>query len=499
MTDIKAGDFVKWAKSGGTAKGKVISVHSNSTVPHTNPRVQGTPEDPAVKVQVHEKAEEGGYHPTRKHVAVPSSALLRIDPLPPPKGSNPAMAFPPGANGGGVPAIGAASGMRRAGTEHRATPIEVRDASVVQDDGTTLYQFWARVVGYDLEDTYGTDFRMGVFKSYLDSHPNRPTLCFGHGGSFAGIGAVLGHRVDWREDATGCDVLFAFDDFDAVPNAKQAWAQLMSGTFDSFSVGFIRREDSVAADGGVVSILQADLPEVSIVIEPSNPGTGLLAMSGQRSTPADAAASVLMRYAEGAIDLADAMVEMRDMLAHPTLPDPPTGDDINQAAANVDACLDSVALYIGQDDADPAQTAALVTAAQAAADTLLGLLGVPDPDDLDGERSARRTEARAGNPFAKDAADKPTTGKDAPITKGAFVKGPGVSGIGTVTSDPMMGTVSVKGDDGKVVDDVKTKALSVVSADDKKAADDKAKADAKRASDEIEARDALELVEGFGI
>lgn len=493
---VQAGDSVKWAKSGGVAKGKVVSVHANSTVPHTNPKVHGTPENPAVKVNVHTKNEDGSFSPTKAYVAVAADQLTSIDSLPGPAKASDNVAHMPG---------------RGRGIDHRmVSNLEIRDASTTADDGTVTYQFWARIVGYNMEDTYGTDFLQGVFNDYLNSHTNRPTLLYGHGGSFGGIGAVLGHRSDWREDASGCDILFTFDDFDAVPNARQAWAQLMSGTFDSFSVGFIRRAERVDEDGGCVHIVTADLPETSIVIEPSNPGTGVLAMSGQRGSVADQVAQILIRYSQGECDLADAMTEARDVLAHPDggtgdqAPPAASDDNVKQLAANVDAAIDAVRAEITNPTSDDSsQAGALVDLATAASDALLDSLGVDDPDDPDDDgareseraeiRDERRSEARKGNPFAAGG-DKPATGKGAAITKGTFVKGPGVNGVGTVTSDPMMGTVSVKGADGKVVDDVKTKPLSVVSADDKKKADDAASE--KKSAEEAEMREALALVEG---
>ena len=574
---VTTGDHVKWVRSGGKAVGVIKSVHTASTVPDTSPRVQGTVDDPACKVQVYSKTENGDYVPTKNHTAVKASHLTKIEPLPAPKGS--AMGYPPAANGGPMPSIGFASGMRnRNGVEHRGEPVEIRDASEIRADGSTAFQFWARIVGYNREDTYGTEFRQGVFNDYLKSHPNRPTLLYGHGGGISGIGSVLGHRIDWREDATGCDILFGFDDFDAVPNAKQAWSQLMSGTFDSFSVGFIRRADQQTGDGGVTSIITADLPEVSIVIEPSNPGTGVLAMSGTRSTPADAAAGILVRYAEGQLDLPDAMVEMRDTLMHPNTT--PPSPQVAKAASDIDAAIDSLVAYCNSDSVDPEQVKALASAAESLCDCLLDALGIDDPDDGDlegrmagyddetrdaimewrgrynadelkamlakGEAMANakgdpsfpiadsgdlgnaiqavglgakngdairlyitkratalgleakipdtwgtdgslKAEGRSGNPFAKDAVERPTSGKDAPISKGSKVTGSGVSGTGTVQGDPMMGKVMVKGDDGKTTE-CTVKSLSVVSADD-----------AKRANDELEVRDALALLDEIGI
>lgn len=54
VEDIKSGTLVKWSSSGGTAYGKVVSVVTNGTAQAepTGPSMDGTPDNPAIKVRV---------------------------------------------------------------------------------------------------------------------------------------------------------------------------------------------------------------------------------------------------------------------------------------------------------------------------------------------------------------------------------------------------------------------------------------------------------------
>ncbi len=197
-------------------------------------------------------------------------------------------------------------------TEHRVMKFEVLEMRE-PENGMPAWG-WFRVNNYKATDTYGTRFAQGGCKEYMDAFPNRPTLLFGHGMQ-GGIDAVLGHRVDWKESPQGLDIKFEFDDFDAVPRAKQAFTQLRSRSLDSFSVGFIREKDQRSDDNEFTLISKYQLPEVSIVIEASNPGTGVLQLSGTRSDQADAIADVMSRLHADQLTVEEANTEMRTILA----------------------------------------------------------------------------------------------------------------------------------------------------------------------------------------
>jgi HK97 family phage prohead protease len=289
--------------------------------------------------------------------------------------------------------------LERRSVEHRVVKCRVLETRAA-GDGVPA-QAWIRVNDYTQTDTYGTRFAPGGCKAYMDAHPNRPTFLYGHGMQ-GGIHSVLGHAVDWREDNTGLDVLMEFDDFDAVPAARQAYAQLQSGTFDSFSVGFIREMDQRDPTDSFTIITQYQLPEVSIVVEASNAGTGLITLSGTRGSQADVVAGVLLRMATGELSLTDALAETRDALAHPA---GDTGSqvlpsDIVDLASNVDAAVDAIRAELTTPTSDDnSQALALVGLAESACDALLDALDVGDPDDAP-MRAARDAERRSTAPNA---------------------------------------------------------------------------------------------------
>jgi hypothetical protein len=128
--------------------------------------------------------------------------------------------------------------------------------------------------------------------------------------------AVLGQWAD-RDRAQGAvslDLLGAFDDFEAVPYAKQASAQLKSRTLKEFSVGFTRTGERVHPDmEDTVEITDAYLDEVSIVPRGAVPGTRLLSMrSSGLLVPAELAAQVIAQLGTGQMDLAVALNTLKE-------------------------------------------------------------------------------------------------------------------------------------------------------------------------------------------
>jgi HK97 family phage prohead protease len=136
-------------------------------------------------------------------------------------------------------------------------------------------------ITYDRLDSYHTVWERGVF---ADSIAKRaPRMCWGHDWR-----DPLGTMIDWQDGKEHPRALFQLDSFDDVPRARQAFAQIRSGTIDNFSVGFERIEDRAEEDSekrwGVpdaVRILRATLDEVSPVLVGSVPGTATI---GTRST-----------------------------------------------------------------------------------------------------------------------------------------------------------------------------------------------------------------------
>jgi HK97 family phage prohead protease len=147
---------------------------------------------------------------------------------------------------------------------------EVRVSDPVKREVTVI------PVTYDRLDTYKTVWTKGVF---ADSVATRaPRMCWAHDWR-----DPIGKLTDWQDGDTHPTAVFRLDEFDDVPRARQAFAQIRSGTIDNFSVGFERIEDRAEEDSekrwGVpdaVRILRATLDEVSPVLVGSVPGTATI-------------------------------------------------------------------------------------------------------------------------------------------------------------------------------------------------------------------------------
>jgi HK97 family phage prohead protease len=165
--------------------------------------------------------------------------------------------------------------------EHRfvagATKLLV-PADALKSDG----EFAAQAMTYNVVDTYNTTFSQGAFSDYLSSNPLPPIL-WGHQGSQSPTN-VLGQVVDWQDQPGGLLVIGQLDPNN--PHFDLVRGQLQSRSIIGVSVGFVRKQDepSLLFDG-VTAITQADLPEISLVVEPSVPGAQVLAIrnrSGRR-------------------------------------------------------------------------------------------------------------------------------------------------------------------------------------------------------------------------
>jgi len=157
--------------------------------------------------------------------------------------------------------------------EHRTfTDVEIRDAS----DGTpgvTLQCIRPGVV-----DDYGSLWNAKAFDRSLGER--LPVLCWAHDWS-----NPLGPGISHETSRTGPRVRFNFSDFDAVPQARRAHAQVADGTIRDCSVGFsntVRRdptESERTKHPGVREVIEeATLDEVSLVLRGAVPGAKVLAV-----------------------------------------------------------------------------------------------------------------------------------------------------------------------------------------------------------------------------
>lgn len=163
------------------------------------------------------------------------------------------------------------------------------------------------VTRYNVVDEYKTVWLPGVFDRALQERP--PTLAWSHDWS-----DPIGRAVYSEDSPDGPVVRFRLDDFDAVPRARQAFAQVQSGTIDDCSVGFShltsRRptpEDLTKFPGATEMMEDADLDEVSLVLRGAVPGAKVLAMRSPQVISAEAAGQIMTRLIAGEIDLHEAL------------------------------------------------------------------------------------------------------------------------------------------------------------------------------------------------
>ena len=186
-------------------------------------------------------------------------------------------------------------------TEHRA----IRGAQIraVTENGEHFIDL--QIITPYVVDDYGSVWMEDAFDRSLDER--MPTLAWAHDWS-----EPIGRGVAWtRQPGEGPVVRFRLDDFDAVPTARRAYAQVQSGTIDDCSVGFsnTKRRDPTDDElqkwrGAREIIVDADDDEVSLVLRGAVPGAKVVAYrSGERvaSVPIDAVTELARKVNAGEI------------------------------------------------------------------------------------------------------------------------------------------------------------------------------------------------------
>ena len=189
-------------------------------------------------------------------------------------------------------------------------PRETRDRTgeirAVTDEGgvrsVTLHCIRPGVV-----DDYGSVWMPDTFDESLNER--LPTLCWSHD-----WGEPLGAGVDFRTSDDGPEVIFEFDDFEAVPMARRAWVQIQPkgnggpATIRDCSVGFsnTQRRDPTDEERerwpGVKEVItRAELDEVSLVLRGAVPGAKVLAVRSSPEASVDVAVELARRISAGEI------------------------------------------------------------------------------------------------------------------------------------------------------------------------------------------------------
>jgi len=206
--------------------------------------------------------------------------------------------------------------------------VEIRATEVDGKPGVTLHAIRPGVV-----DDYGSVWLPDTFDESLSER--LPTLCWAHDWS-----EPLGPGIDFTTGDDGPAIRFAFSDFEAVPIARRAHAQVSDGTIQDCSVGFwnAQRRDPTEAEvkkypGIREVIVKAQLDEVSLVLRGAVPGAKVLAVRGAK-VAVDAAVDLARRVQEGEITQDEAKAAL-DLLAVPDS-EPEGGPSAGGPAAEVD-------------------------------------------------------------------------------------------------------------------------------------------------------------------
>ena len=176
--------------------------------------------------------------------------------------------------------------------EYRSIPDSVR----VVDESKHQLEITSCV--YGVVDDYKTRWIPGVFTRSLEA--KKPPLCWSHKWD-----DPIGNLADYTDGKETLRTLYQLDDFEAVPRARQAWAQYHSGTLTDASFGFSRSKDE-PAEGleGVMDIREARLDECSLVLSGAVPGVKIV---GSRGIPASLVLDLGQQVERGQIDLETAL------------------------------------------------------------------------------------------------------------------------------------------------------------------------------------------------
>jgi HK97 family phage prohead protease len=194
--------------------------------------------------------------------------------------------------------------------------VETRAAKIIEIRGPGTEQptakpgFTAKLVSYGVPDSYRTSWTKGVFTRALEARAgdgHAIPVVWNHDWA-----DPVGQVVSYRDESDGFYGDVEFDDFDAVPRARQAHAQLRSGTMGQFSFAFGRGEEEEDGEhrGVMKQTSVAAVQEFSIVLNGAVPGTGVQSVRSAQ-IDLDAVTDVFARHAKGELDTVHALAEIR--------------------------------------------------------------------------------------------------------------------------------------------------------------------------------------------
>lgn len=233
--------------------------------------------------------------------------------------------------------------------------VEVRSIEQRGPNGRPVVEL--RIIKPGVVDDYGslwlsTTFDARMAERMAADPDDTPALCWSHDWA-----DPIGHGIRYQPADEGPLMDFELDDFDAVPRARQADAQVRSKTIRDCSVGFVairrrapRDEERIAYPGIKEVIEEADLDEVSLVLRGAVPGAKVTSIRAKRTAGTvdlDAVMEIARRKAAGEISDAEAQAAV-DLLTATETPTEPTPDEPEETPdpdlaldAELDAELDA--------------------------------------------------------------------------------------------------------------------------------------------------------------
>lgn len=182
--------------------------------------------------------------------------------------------------------------------------VEVRAVEGAGPNGRPLVEL--RIITPGVVDDYGSVWLPDTFDKAVGARiaadpDDTPSLCWSHRWD-----DPIGHGVTYTPDVSGPMMRFEYDEFDAVPRARQAHAQVKSKTIRDCSVGFyaLERREANASDkemwpGAREVITEADLDEVSLVLRGAVPGAKVLSQRSGGMVDVDAVVEIARRKVAG--------------------------------------------------------------------------------------------------------------------------------------------------------------------------------------------------------
>lgn len=249
-------------------------------------------------------------------------------------------------------------------------------------------------------DSYRTDFERSSFDEHLQQ--SLPIMCWQHQRS-----EPIGRAKEWQKTDKANEFVAGFSDFDAVPRARQAFAQIRDGELTDFSYGFDRAQSAPHPDvRGAIRFTKARMAEISPVSVGSIPGAVAIGIRAEAEV-----ANIRGLVEAGAINETEAEEMIRAAgLAQPVTPVAEPAPVRAELTLNEETRAVFAEMF-GEMFEERMSQIAPATVELTPADAFAGCLERAASAGADGDWATAMQEIEAAGLFAEDLADpKPDDG-----------------------------------------------------------------------------------------